>query len=105
MNVEGPFYVANYCITCFTPPECAPGNVCEHHNFDRRENCPHSSCYVGKQPENDTELESMIMAMEVSCVEAVRYCGTDSQVLEKLRLRGLAKQCDALCSEPDEGPN
>ncbi len=96
MNVEGPFYVTEYCIICFTPPQAAPANMREHYNPDRCDSCARSSCYVAKQPENDQELDQMIEAMDLSCVRAIRYCGSDSQVLEKLCARGLRDQCDAL---------
>jgi hypothetical protein len=99
MNVAGPFYVADFCIICFTPPEIAPTNIREHYNPDCSVECPRSSCYVGKQPENDEELELMIEAMEASCVRAIRYCGTDPLVIQKLSARGLAEQCDALIAE------
>jgi hypothetical protein len=105
MNVDGPFYVTDFCIICFTPPEIAPRNILEHYKPHCSAGCPHSSCYVGKQPENDEELELMIEAMEMSCVRAIRYCGTDPVVIEKLSARGLAEQCDAMVAEPGDTPN
>ena len=61
--------------------------------------CP-NSCYVKKQPENDTELTHMIEAMCGSEVENIRYCGTNPDVIQRLREAGLAHLCDVLKMPP-----
>lgn len=93
-NTEGPFYVSDQCIICGLPKETAPNNFdwdCPTGCTD----CP-DSCYVKKQPENDTELNNMIEAMLGSEVENIRYCGTDHDVLRRLRAAGFARLCDAI---------
>ncbi|MDB6140661.1 MAG: hypothetical protein JWO94_3733 [Verrucomicrobiaceae bacterium] len=76
------------------PPEIAPPTI-RFHFTPNCANCPHY-CYVHKQPETNAELDLTIEAMAGSCVAAIRYCGTDSYILQRLRDAGLADQCDAL---------
>jgi hypothetical protein len=93
-NVEGPFYVSDQCIICGLSKETAPNNI----DWDCSagcEECP-KSCYIKKQPEDDMELEQMLEAMLGSEVENIRYCGTNSEVLNRLRSAGFARLCDAL---------
>src|SRR5579862_548205 len=86
-SVPGAFYVCkNVCITCGLPPEIAPANI----SWDEKSkqsvgtNCPHH-CRVEKQPETEAELVLMIEAASGSCVQAIRYCGTDPQIIERFR--------------------
>ncbi len=93
-NADGPFYASDQCIICALPLETAPENFawdCPAGCAD----CP-DSCYVKKQPENDDELRRMIEAMLRSEVENIRYCGTDAEILTRLRDAGYARLCDAL---------
>ena len=93
--VLGPFYVySDQCIICALPSETAPSNI-RFLPDPKCERCPRY-CYVHKQPETHAELDQMIEAIAGSCVSAIRYCGTDPYILQRLRDAGLADQCDAL---------
>ena len=94
LDVEGPFYVTNQCLICALPVETAPHNI-KWHYTENCQDCP-NSCHIAKQPENDEELNLVLEAMHGSCVEAIRYRGTDPQVLTKLSSLGLHHLCDAL---------
>jgi len=93
-NVEGPFYVTDQCTLCAFPVESAPDNI-KWHFTDKCTTCPRS-CHVAKQPENDEELRLMIEAAQGSCVEGIRYCGTDPAVLQKFKDIGMERLCDVL---------
>lgn len=99
-SIPGPFYVAvDTCIICELPPDTAPENITWDESFLRRgcEGCP-NHCRVAKQPETDDELQLMIEAANGSCVEAIRYCGTDAYTL-KLLGAGICDASPALLSE------
>ncbi len=93
-NAIGPFYVTDQCIICALPVETAPKNIHWHYEADCSD-CPRS-CHVIKQPENEGELNAVIEAMLHSCVEAIRYRGTDAEVLQRLSNAGIGRLCDAL---------
>jgi len=93
-NVEGPFYVSDQCILCAAPVEAAPDNVKWHYSADC-DTCPRS-CFIAKQPTNDSELDQTIAAMLLSCVENIRYCGTNEEILRRLEQAGSGRLCDAL---------
>ena len=97
-NAPGPFYVIkDNCILCALPPETAPDNIKWDAQFQRSGcvGCP-NHCRVERQPETPQELELVIDAACASCVEAIRYCGTDPQVIATFRERGLERLCDAV---------
>ena len=98
-NAPGPFYVVkDLCMLCALPPETAPVNITwSQETFQRScgETCPRH-CRVEKQPETAEELEHVIEAARCSCVAAIRYCGTDPEILERFRAEGLERLCDAL---------
>jgi len=101
-SVPGPFYVAvDTCITCALPPETAPNNITWNEEFQRTgcQSCIHH-CRVSRQPETDEELELMFEATYGSCVQAIRYCGTDPQTLERFQELGIPEICDALPVPP-----
>lgn len=91
--VPEPFYVVkDQCIIYNLPPELAP-------KCTRMKHAPDPSdmfCHVFKQPQTDAEFETVYEAMAGSCVEAIRYCGTDSYKLLRLKNEGLSHLCDAL---------
>ena len=93
-SIEGPFYVSDWCLICALPVETAPANI-QWHFTKNCGDCP-SSCHIAKQPETDEELAAVLEAMCHSCVEAIRYRGTDPKVLQTLRDRGMKRLCDAL---------
>ena len=90
-NEPGPFYVTTQCIICGLPPETAPQNI----SFDCDCKGPRS-CRFHKQPTNQEELDLVLEAMWGSCVEAVRYRGTDAEILRQIKKRGLSHLADAL---------
>ncbi len=90
-NVEGPFYITTQCIICGLPPETAPDNISFAPDCER----PHT-CRFSKQPETQEELNAVLDAMWGSCVEAVRYGGTDPEILRQIKERGLSHLADAL---------
>ena len=95
-NAPGDFYVVkDICITCALPAETAPASV----SWNR---CPKEKedgslhCRVHRQPETEAEIHAMIAAAAGSCVEAIRYCGTDEKILAAFRRAGMERLCDAL---------
>lgn len=94
----GPFYVVkDMCLTCSLPVETAPATIQYHERPCT--GCPNTRtnhCVITRQPETPEELDRMIEVVASSCVEAYRYCGTDSEVLRRLVEAGCVKQCDAL---------
>lgn len=104
-SIPGPFYVAaDTCIVCALPPETAPANITWDDSFQRGgcEGCP-NHCRVSKQPETDEELELMIEATWGSCVQAIRYCGTDEYTLKRFQEMGIPEICDSLpAPEPQQ---
>lgn len=97
-NAPGPFYVIkDHCFLCAVPPETAPDNIKWDAEFHRggRAGCP-NHCRVERQPQTPDEVARVIEATCGSCVEALRYCGTDPEILARFRERGLERLCDAL---------
>ena len=90
-NSEGPFYVTTQCIVCGLPPETAPSNI----SFENDCKGPRT-CRFFKQPESQEELDQVLEAMWGSCVEAVRYRGTDKEILRQIKKSGLSHLADAL---------
>lgn len=97
-NAPGPFYVVKgHCIICSLPLEIAPDNVKWDAEFHRGgcTGCP-NHCRVERQPQTPDEVVLVVDAACGSCVEALRYCGTDPEILERFRERGFERLCDAL---------
>ena len=90
--VAGPFYVVkDQCIICDFPPELAPKCI-------KMKDAPCNAdkyCHVYRQPETQEEIDTVIEAMAGSCVQAIRYCGTDPILLDRLVSLGMADLCDA----------
>ena len=85
LNAEGPFYVEDgECLACMMPEYVAP----ELMGFDEER----AHCYFKRQPTTPEELEHAIEAVASSDIEALRYAGEDSYVLERLS----SYACDAL---------
>ena len=61
------------------------------------------SCFFKSQPKTPEQLDRALMAMENSCVAALRYRGTDWAIIERLVKAGLADCCDVL-KYPDAYP-
>jgi Na+-translocating ferredoxin:NAD+ oxidoreductase RNF subunit RnfB len=97
-NAPGAFYVIkDQCIICGTPPLAAPKNVTwsKQTLSGGRKNCP-SHCRVERQPETPEEIDQLIKAACVSCVQAIRYCGTDPIILQKFVEAHAEGLCDVL---------
>lgn len=97
-NAPGPFYVIKgHCIICDLPPETAPQNITWDAEFQRGgcTGCP-NHCRVERQPETLEEVAQVIEAACHSCVAAIRYCGTDPEILRQLREAGGEHLCDAI---------
>lgn len=76
LNAKGDFFVAyDMCLFCDAPRSEAPELI------DYDEN---GHCYFKRQPENPTELHQAIQAVRVSCIEAVRYGGSDLEILRAI---------------------
>jgi len=97
-SVPGPFYVMkDQCILCALPPELAPQTIAWDEQFQHSGcvGCP-NHCRVEKQPETPEELDLIIQAACYSCVEAIRYCGTDPKILARFRDLGYERLCDSV---------
>ena len=102
-NAPGPFYVVKgQCLICALPPNTAPNNITwsnETFRFNPEGcegyNCP-THCRVERQPETDEQIAEMIEAACGSCVQAIRYCGTDPNILSKFKELGYERLCDTL---------
>jgi hypothetical protein len=80
-NTPGPFYIAEGCTLCMAPATEAPGMIADSSDLGMAEL---TSCTVYRQPISYSEVRVMIRAMAVSCVECVRYRGTDTRILSML---------------------
>jgi len=79
---------------CLAPEAAAPavmGHYEDPSGTNRR-----SHCFYKRQPQTTAELDEAVLAMEISCIENLRYGGTDPEILKRLRDRGLSHLCDAL---------
>ena len=91
LNANGDFYVEkDLCLACMAPEYQAP----ELMGYDEQ-----TFCYFKRQPVTPEELDHAIEAVCMSCVAGFRYAGTDAIILERLRSKGAAAQCDELLSD------
>lgn len=98
LNAAGPFYsVEDGCITCLAP-QCAAPNLIGLYDDPSGTNA-RSHCFFKKQPQTQEEVDEAISAMAVSCVENLRYGGTDPVILNRLCQIGFRHLCDALEDE------
>ena len=77
-NAPGPFYsLAGECMFCGAPEAEAPALLAplEGGNHDT---------YFVRQPSTPEEVEQACRALEVCCVGALRYGGTDPAILRRL---------------------
>jgi hypothetical protein len=92
-NSCGPFYVeAGACIACGAPERSSPDLI----RFRGEEN----HCYFFKQPTTSEETSRAIRALWANCCGALRYGGTDPDVLRRLADLDLADQCDERVTTP-----
>jgi len=84
-NVPGDFYVqCDSCILCGAPEAEAPDLM----------EMTDTGCYFKKQPETEEETARAINALTVSCISAVRYRGTNEEILKKIIDLGGKEECD-----------
>jgi hypothetical protein len=98
-NAPGPFYVVKgQCVICALPPQTAPSNITWSTETFRCQDCTDcpTHCRLERQPTTEEELAAVIEAAFGSCVEAIRYCGSDPEILARFRAVGLERLCDAL---------
>jgi hypothetical protein len=76
-NAPGPFYTTGECMACGAPEVEAPELLAplEGENFDT---------YFVRQPETPDEVERACRAVESCCVSALRYGGTDPEIIRRL---------------------
>lgn len=92
-NAPGAFYSENDgCITCGAPQAQAPDLV-GWYEVECGDYLS-SHCIFVRQPETPDEVEQAIRAMDVSCVQNLRYRGINPVILNRLRQMGMAHLCD-----------
>jgi hypothetical protein len=76
-NVPGPFYTTGDCLACDAPEHEAPDLLAPltGGNYDT---------YFVRQPATPDEIERACRALEVCCVAALRYGGTDPNIIRRL---------------------
>jgi hypothetical protein len=76
-NVPGPFYTNGDCLACAAPESEAPELLAslEGDNYDT---------YFVRQPKTQREIERACRAIEVCCVAALRYGGSDPKIIRRL---------------------
>jgi ferredoxin len=81
-NAPGPFYVGNSeCMACGYPHVLAPDLMAWETDSEGRP----SHCYFKKQPETPEELEQAIKAIDGCCCGALRYSGSDPEIIKRVR--------------------
>lgn len=87
-NVAGDFYVeANLCTRCCLVHGEAPELLNDPEQ-------PFEECFFRRQPETSEEIDRAIDAVYVSEMCALRYGGTDPDILARFRARNAAAYCD-----------
>ena len=106
-NAPGPFYTlgdidsegswCGRCLSCNVPEEEAPTLLAPLTETN-------SDTYFVRQPETDEEVEQACCAIEVCCVDALRYGGRDPKIIARLSKTG---NCDYPVSRDDSvsGPS
>ena len=92
-NAGGGFYVLNgECIACGVPHHVAPELIEWEADAEGRP----SHCFFRKQPETALELIHAIKAISGSCCDALRYRGSDPEVIDKLKAARCGHVIDPL---------
>jgi hypothetical protein len=96
-NAPGDFYVERgQCIICMLPVETAPGIFGFHDASTVSGSHAGSHCYVARQPSSSAEVASAVEALTHSCCQAIRYAGTDPDIIARIR---AASHCTHLCDQ------
>lgn len=69
------------CMACGVPHYVAPDVI----EWERDSEGRPDHCYFHKQPETALELIHAVKAVEGSCCGALRYDGSDPEIIKKLR--------------------
>ncbi|MES2974754.1 MAG: hypothetical protein V4757_14150, partial [Pseudomonadota bacterium] len=87
-NVSGPFYTlgdqrkdgswCGQCLSCETPENEAPTLLAPL-------TAENADTYFVRQPQTEAEIEQACCAVEVCCVDALRYGGRDPTILRRLQ--------------------
>src|SRR5687767_5705135 len=94
-NAPGDFYVErDQCMICMLPVETAPGMFGFHDASVATGSHSGSHCYVARQPVTAAEVALSIEAVTGSCCQAVRYAGTDPDIIARIRAGDSIKSCD-----------
>ena len=81
LNTVGPFYVGHgECMTCGYPHVLAPDLMAWEMNSEGRV----THCYFRKQPETSQEIEQAVNAVNGSCCGALRYTGSDAEIINRI---------------------
>ena len=92
-NAPGGFYVVHMeRLACGVPYHVAPDMI----NWERDAEERPSHCYFRKQPETALELIHAVNAVAGSCCGALRYCGSDPKIIQKLKDAGCVDLMDCL---------
>lgn len=84
-NAPGPFYTTGECLACSLPEQEAPDLLAPLDDAN-------SDTYFVRQPETPEEIRRACDAAHVCCVSAIRYAGTDPEII---RLLGNSEEhCD-----------
>ncbi len=86
-NVPGPFYTTGECLACDAPEHEAPDLLAPLSGDN-------SDTYFVRQPATPDEIERACRALEVCCAAALRYGGTDPNIIR--RLGNEPDYCDRL---------
>ena len=76
-NVPGPFYTTGDCLACDAPEHEAPDLLAPLIGCN-------SDTYFVRQPSTPDEVERACRALEVCCVLALRYGGSDPNIIRRL---------------------
>ena len=90
-NAPGPFYTTGECTACGAPEAEAPELLAplDDDNWDT---------FFVRQPQTPGEVEQACRAVEVCCLSALRYGGTDADIIRRLGNR--PEFCDHRLPEP-----
>ena len=92
-NAPGPFYVEDeMCIICGAPHQVAPNLMGWF--IDEKNSNEKSHCFFKRQPNTPEETKQPIEAITSSCCAALRYSGTDKEIIDELRKAGFGDMCD-----------
>lgn len=87
-SAPGDFYVeAGLCTRCCLVHGEAP-------NLLNDQDQPFEECFFRRQPQTTEEIDQAIRAISFSEIGALRYGGTDPNIIAKLRARHCAHACD-----------